>query len=191
MEKNKEPLIIKKYANRRLYNTGTSTYAKLEDLAEMVKNGEEFVVLDAKTEEDLTRSVLTQIIFELETKGQNLLPITFLRQLIGFYGDSMQSLVPSFLEFSLKSFTEDQEKLRKEMSHTLGTGTLDLIEDQVRKNSEIFQNAVNMFLPFSSSPDTAETKTKPKKEETQNPELSSLQKQINQLQQQVDKMAEK
>ena len=191
MEKNKEPLIIKKYANRRLYNTGTSTYAKLEDLAEMVKNGEEFVVLDAKTEEDLTRSVLTQIIFELETKGQNLLPITFLRQLIGFYGDSMQSLVPSFLEFSLKSFTEDQEKLRKQMSHTLGTGTLDLIEDQVRKNSEIFQNAVNMFLPFSSSPDTAEAKTKPKKEKTQNPELSSLQKQINKLQQQVDKMAEK
>ncbi len=191
MEKPKEPLIIKKYANRRLYNTGTSTYARLEDLAEMVKNGEEFVVLDAKTEEDLTRSVLTQIIFELETKGQNLLPISFLRQLIGFYGDSMQSLVPSFLEFSLKSFTEDQEKLRKQMSHTLGTGTLDMIEEQVRKNSEIFQNAVNMFLPFSSSPDTTETKTKPKKEKSQNPELNSLQMQINKLQQQIDKMAEK
>ena len=176
---------------RRLYNTGTSTYATLEDLAEMVKNGEEFIVQDAKTEEDLTRSVLTQIIFELETKGQNLLPIAFLRQLIGFYGDSMESLVPSFLEFSLKSFTEEQENLRKQMSHTLGTGTLDMIEDQVRQNSEMFQKAINMFLPFNASARASETKTKPKKEKTQNVELSSLQQQINDLQKQIDNIADK
>ena len=191
MEKTKEPLIIKKYANRRLYNTGTSTYATLEDLAEMVKNGEEFIVQDAKTEEDLTRSVLTQIIFELETKGQNLLPIAFLRQLIGFYGDSMESLVPSFLEFSLKSFTEEQENLRKQMSHTLGTGTLEIIEDQVRQNSEMFQKAINMFLPFNTSASATETKSKPKKEKTQNVELSSLQQQINDLQKQIDNIADK
>ena len=191
MEKTKEPLIIKKYANRRLYNTGTSTYATLEDLAEMVKNGEEFIVQDAKTEEDLTRSVLTQIIFELETKGQNLLPIAFLRQLIGFYGDSMESLVPSFLEFSLKSFTEEQENLRKQMSHTLGTGTLEMIEDQVRQNSEMFQKAINMFLPFNATASAGETKTKPKKEKTQNVELSSLQQQINDLQKQIDNIADK
>ena len=191
MEKTKEPLIIKKYANRRLYNTGTSTYATLEDLAEMVKNGEEFIVQDAKTEEDLTRSVLTQIIFELETKGQNLLPIAFLRQLIGFYGDSMESLVPSFLEFSLKSFTEEQDNLRKQMSHTLGTGTLDMIEDQVRQNSEMFQKAINMFLPFNTSASATETEAKPKKETTQNVELSGLQQQINDLQKQIDNIADK
>ena len=103
MAKTQEPTVIKKYANRRLYNTGTSTYVTLEDLAEMVKAEEDFVVFDAKTGEEITRSVLTQIIFEQENKGQNLLPIQFLRQLIRFYGDSMQNLVPSYLEFSLSS----------------------------------------------------------------------------------------
>src|SRR5215216_2431777 len=104
MPKTTEPTTIKKYANRRLYNTGTSTYVTLEDLGTMLKAGEDFVVFDAKTNEDITRQVLTQIIFEQECKsGQNLLPITFLRQLIRFYGDSMQSLVPSFLEFSIEN----------------------------------------------------------------------------------------
>src|ERR1700742_1158961 len=106
MANDKQPITIKKYANRRLYNTGTSTYVTLEDLATMVKNGEEFAVYDAKTGEDITRSVLTQIIFEQEKKeGQNLLPIKFLRQLIGFYGDSMQKFVPPYLEVSLESFS--------------------------------------------------------------------------------------
>ena len=105
MAKNQEPVTIKKYANRRLYNTGTSTYVTLEDLAVMVKDGEDFVVYDAKTGEDITRSVLTQIIFEQENKGQNLLPITFLRQVIRFYGDSMQMLLPRYLEVSIDSFT--------------------------------------------------------------------------------------
>src|SRR6478672_4785834 len=110
-EEQKEPITIKKYANRRLYNTGTSTYVTLEDLAAMVKTGEDFVVYDAKTGEDITRSVLTQIIFEQENKeGQNLLPITFLRQLIRFYGDSMQMLVPRYLEVSIDSLTREQEK---------------------------------------------------------------------------------
>ena len=111
MAKTEGPVTIKKYANRRLYNTGTSTYVTLEDLATMVKNGEDFAVFDAKTGEDITRSVLTQIIFEQENKegGQNLLPINFLRQLIRFYGDSMQKLVPSYLEVSLESFTREQE----------------------------------------------------------------------------------
>src|SRR6266436_3312264 len=103
-----EPVTIKKYANRRLYNTGTSTYVTLEDLGAMVKAGEDFVVFDAKSNDDITRQVLTQIIFEQENKGQNLLPIQFLRQLIRFYGDSIQSLVPSFLEFSLDNLVRDQ-----------------------------------------------------------------------------------
>src|SRR6187399_3058176 len=113
MAKSEEPVTIKKYANRRLYNTGTSTYVTLEDLAAMVKTGEDFVVFDAKSSEDITRSVLTQIIFEQENKeGQNLLPVTFLRQLIRFYGDSMQSLVPSYLEISIANLTREQQKLR-------------------------------------------------------------------------------
>ena len=118
MAKTEGPVTIKKYANRRLYNTGTSTYVTLEDLATMVKNGEDFAVFDAKTGEDITRSVLTQIIFEQENKegGQNLLPINFLRQLIRFYGDSMQKLVPSYLEVSLESFTREQEKFRQQIT---------------------------------------------------------------------------
>ena len=115
MTNEKQPITIKKYANRRLYNTGTSTYVTLEDLAAMVKKGEDFIVYDAKTGEDITRSVLGQIIFEQEGKnGQSLLPITFLRQLIRFYGDSMQMLVPSYLEFSIDRLTGEQQKFRKQ-----------------------------------------------------------------------------
>src|SRR5881392_3242089 len=114
MTKSDEPVIIKKYANRRLYNTGTSTYVTLEDLATMVKSGSDFIVYDAKSGDDITRSVLAQIIFEQENKeGQNLLPIAFLRQLIRFYGDSMQMMVPRFLEASIDSLTKEQGKLRE------------------------------------------------------------------------------
>ena len=122
MAKSEGPVTIKKYANRRLYNTGTSTYVTLEDLATMVKNGEDFAVFDAKTGEDITRSVLTQIIFEQENKegAQNLLPIKFLRQLIGFYGGAMQKFVPSYLEVSLESFTREQEKFRQQISQAFG-----------------------------------------------------------------------
>src|SRR5215213_7695386 len=121
MAKSDEPITIKKYANRRLYNTGTSTYVTLEDLASMVKAGEDFVVFDAKTSEDITRSVLAQIIFEQEGKsGQNLLPITFLRQLIRYYGDSMQALVPSYLEYSLQTLAQNQQKFRDQMANTFG-----------------------------------------------------------------------
>src|SRR5512139_3229511 len=120
-EEKKEPVTIKKYANRRLYNTGTSTYVTLEDLASMVKAGEDFVVYDAKSGEDITRSVLAQIIFEQENKeGQSLLPITFLRQLIRFYGDSMQMLVPRFLEQSMQSLTQEQGKFREQISQAFG-----------------------------------------------------------------------
>src|SRR5436853_3605113 len=123
MTKSDEPVIIKKYANRRLYNTGTSTYVTLEDLASMVKKGTDFTVFDAKTSEDITRSVLTQIIFEQENKeGQNLLPINFLRQLIRFYGDSMQMMVPRYLEVSIDSLTREQEKFRGQISQAFGMG---------------------------------------------------------------------
>ena len=149
MAKEKAPTTIKKYANRRLYNTGTSTYVTLEDLAEMLKSDEDFVVVDAKTGEDITRSVLTQIIFEQESKGQNLLPITFLRQLIRFYGDSIQNLIPTYLDFSIDSLVRDQEKLRQQMASAFGSNAaLDAIGDQVRRNTEMFEQAMRMFLPF-------------------------------------------
>src|SRR5487761_756172 len=150
MEAEKTPVTIKKYANRRLYNTGTSTYVTLEDLAAMVKSGEDFVVYDAKTGEDITRSVLTQIIFEQENKeGQNLLPITFLRQLIRFYGDSMQMLVPRYLEVSIESLTREQEKFREQMAQAFGVSPFGALEDQVRRNMEMFERAFAMFTPFA------------------------------------------
>jgi polyhydroxyalkanoate synthesis repressor PhaR len=151
MAKPEEPIVIKKYANRRLYNTGTSTYVTLEDLAAMVKKGEDFVVYDAKTSEDITRSVLTQIIFEQENKaGQNLLPATFLRQLIRFYGDSMQMLVPRYLEVSIESLTREQEKFRQQMSQAFGGNSpFAPLEEQVRRNMEMFERAFTMFAPFA------------------------------------------
>src|SRR5438874_7062203 len=132
--KTAEPVIIKKYANRRLYNTGTSTYVTLEDLAGMVKAGEDFVVYDAKTNEEITRSVLTQIIFEQENKEgtQNLLPVTFLRQLIRFYGDSLQTLVPRYLEFSMDNLAQEQQKLREQMTQAFGpAAAFQAMEEQV------------------------------------------------------------
>src|SRR6266478_5633584 len=134
MAKPEEPIVIKKYANRRLYNTGTSTYVTLEDLAGMVKNGEDFVVYDAKSSEDITRSVLTQIIFEQENKaGQNLLPIAFLRQLIRFYGDSMQMLVPRYLEVSIQSLAREQEKFRQHMSQAFCACPCAPLHQQLRR----------------------------------------------------------
>src|SRR3989442_586711 len=137
-----EPVTIKKYANRRLYNTGTSTYVTLEDLAAMVKAGEDFIVHDAKTGEDITRQVLAQTIFEQENKeGQSLLPITFLRQLIRFYGDSMQMLVRRYLEVSIDSLTREQHKFCYKMTQAFAGSPFRALEDQVRRNTEMFERA--------------------------------------------------
>lgn len=147
-----EPITIKKYANRRLYNTATSTYVTLDYLSEMVKSGQDFVVYDAKTNDDITRSVLTQIIFEEESKGQNLLPIPFLRQLIQFYGDNLQSFVPSYLEMSMNAFTENQEKMRDQMRAAFGsTPGYNLIEETTRQNMAMFEQAMKMFNPMSNA----------------------------------------
>lgn len=153
MAKNEGQIVIKKYANRRLYNTGTSTYVTLEDLAEMVKKGEDFTVQDAKSGDDITHSVLTQIIFEQESKtGNTLLPISFLRQLITYYGDQMQMVVPSFLEHSMRAFTEQQSQMREQVTRAFGdtplTKNLQMVEEQVRRNTEMFQQAMQMFSPF-------------------------------------------
>ncbi|MCB2096476.1 MAG: polyhydroxyalkanoate synthesis repressor PhaR [Parvularculaceae bacterium] len=144
-----EPVVIKKYANRRLYNTATSSYVTLDYLAEMVKSGQDFVVYDAKTNEDITHSVLTQIIFEEENKGQNLLPIQFLRQLIKFYGDNLQAFVPSYLEMSMDAFASNQEKLRSRMRETFGaTPGYQMFEEMARQNMALFDQAMKMFTPM-------------------------------------------
>lgn len=149
----KNATVIKKYANRRLYNTATSTYVTLEDLARMVKDGTNFIVYDAKTGEDITRSVLTQIIFEEENKGENnsLLPINFLRQLIQFYGNSMQGMVPGYLEFSLGNLTKEQDKVRKQMTEAFGGDAFKSMEEQAKKNMQMFQDSLKMFTPFNGA----------------------------------------
>jgi polyhydroxyalkanoate synthesis repressor PhaR len=146
------PIIIKKYANRRLYNTQTSSYVTLDHLCEMVKDGVEFEVRDARTGEDITRQVLAQIIFDEENKGQHLLPIQFLRQLIRFYGDSLQSFVPSYLEMSMESFTKNQQEMREKFAEALG-GKLGFkdFEQMTRQNIQMFERAMKMFTPFSGS----------------------------------------
>jgi polyhydroxyalkanoate synthesis repressor PhaR len=186
MAKNEEPVTIKKYANRRLYNTGTSTYVTLEDLAVMVKEGEDFVVYDAKTGDDITRSVLTQIIFEQENKGTNLLPITFLRQVIRFYGDSMQTLLPRYLEVSIDSFTREQEKLREQMSKAFGgVGfPVNVLEDQVRRNMEMFERAFAMFLPFAQREAGAEGLGSDQ-------DIDELKRQVAEMQKRLERLTER
>lgn len=197
-----EPVVIKKYANRRLYNTGTSTYVTLEDLAEMVKKGEEFTVQDAKSGDDITHPVLTQIIFELENKeGQNMLPIPFLRQLISFYGDQMQQVVPSFLEQSMIAFAKEQERFREQMKSAIGKSPIEMmkittpikaIEEQARRNIEMFQNAMRMFTPFppegQSAAPTAASEPATKESAEKPDSLSELKEQIAAMQRKIDSM---
>jgi polyhydroxyalkanoate synthesis repressor PhaR len=147
-----EPIVIKKYANRRLYNTATSSYVTLDYLSDLVKNGQEFVVYDAKTNEEITRSVLTQIIFEEENKGANLLPIQFLRQLIKFYGDNLQAFVPSYLEMSMDAFSKNQEKMRSQMRETFGAAPgFQMYEEMARQNMALFEQAMKMFSPMGGA----------------------------------------
>ena len=199
MTKSDEPITIKKYANRRLYNTGTSAYVTLEDLAAMVKAGEDFVVYDAKSGEDITRSVLAQIIFEQENKeGQNLLPINFLRQLIRFYGDSMQKLVPSYLEFSLDSLTRQQEQYRRRFAHVFGTAAFEAMQEQVRKNFATFEKALGLFTPFASSDGGGETKaasadekgeTKSANSKPGEDEIATLKAELTAMQQRLEQLS--
>jgi len=196
MTSEKQPTVIKKYANRRLYNTGTSTYVTLDDLAEMVKSEDDFVVIDAKSGDDITRSVLTQIIFDQENRGPNLLPINFLRQLIRFYGDSMQNLVPSYLDYSMSSLTRDQEKFREQMAKTIGATAVGAMEDQVRRNMKMFEQAFRMFSPFAAEGGeqaTGETgkQTAGPKQDDGDTEIESLKKQLSDVQDRLEKISRK
>lgn len=148
-ESQTEPVVIKKYANRRLYNTDTSSYVTLDDLAEMVRAERDFIVHDAKTGEDLTHSVLTQIIVEQESKGQNLLPIRFLRQLIRFYGAGIERLVPSYLEFSLDTLTREQERYSKQFAGAFGPPSFEAMQEQAKQNFAMFERALGMFSPYA------------------------------------------
>ena len=194
-----DTVVIKKYANRRLYNTGTSTYVTLEDLAAMVKKGEDFTVQDAKSGEDITHPVLTQIIFELENKdGQNMLPVPFLRQLISFYGDQMQMVVPSFLEQSMIAFAREQERFREQMKSAMGAAPMDMMkmttpmkafEEQARRNVELFQNAMRMFTPFPRpSDDQPAQDVDAGAPEPGNDDLQELKEQIAAMQRKLDRM---
>jgi polyhydroxyalkanoate synthesis repressor PhaR len=198
MTSDKQPITIKKYANRRLYNTGTSSYVTLEDLADMVKKADDFVVYDAKSGEDITRSVLTQIIFEQEGKGgqQGLMPIAFLRQLIRFYGDSMQMLVPSYLEFTIDKLTSEQQKFRDQVANSLGTSPLTAptrqmfgsLEEQTRKNMAMFSQALGMFRPFSSATAHADDKPAEPSEASQQSDIDDMRRQLDELQKRIDSL---
>jgi len=184
MAQEKPAHVIKKYANRRLYHTGTSAYVTLEDLAAMVKKGEDFVVNDAKTGEDITHSVLTQIIFEQESKGQNLLPVNFLRQMIRFYGDSMQSLVPRYLEFSMDRLMQEQQSFRDQMAKAFGGFPLGPLEDQVRVNMTMFNEALRISTPFAPA---KEAPTAGKAGERDD-EVSALKRELNAMKARLDKL---
>ncbi len=194
-------ITIKKYANRRLYNTATSSYVTLDHLCQMVKDGQDFVVYDAKTNEDITRSVLTQIIVEEEAKGTNLLPVSFLRQLIALYGDSLQALVPKYLEHSMSSFTQNQERMRHYINNALGgMFPFGSLEEMSRRNMEFLNQAFSAFNPLMAA-QAAKESARPAPEakpappppanESGKDALSDLQKKIDALQKQIEAMGKK
>jgi polyhydroxyalkanoate synthesis repressor PhaR len=194
-QKSGDPVIIKKYANRRLYNTQTSAYVTLDHLSQMVKDGTEFEVRDARTGEDITRSVLTQIIFEEESKGQNLLPIQFLRKLIRFYGDSMQAFVPGYLDMSMDSFTKNQDAMRTRMAEAFGGGS-NALEAMTRQNLQMFERAMKMFTPFGLANAASEAeKTRPANgaaaQTKPSEEISELKSEIEAMRRQLSELAQR
>ena len=182
------PVVVKKYANRRLYNTATSSYVTLEDLARMIKGGGDFVACDAKTGEDITRSVLTQIIVEQEQKGQNLLPISFLRQLISLYGDSMQFLVPGYLEQAMLAFAQNQEQMRRNLQATFGIFPFGQFEEMGKQNMALFERALRMLAPYPLEAKPPSPDTGPSRANDEDPRLKRLEAQIDALTQQLNAM---
>ena len=167
----KPPVVVKKYANRRLYNTESSSYITLDNLAQMVREGRDFIVYDAKSGEDITRSVLTQIIVEEESKGSALLPTTFLRHLIGFYGDSMQNVVPRYLEQSMANFTTQQQQVRQAMQQTVGNLFPFDIEQMGRQNMAMIERAMSLFSPFYRGTEVPAETMEPSGASTPQPDL--------------------
>ncbi len=185
-------VVIKKYANRRLYNTSTSAYVTLEDLARMVREGTDFVVYDAKTNDDLTRQILTQIIFEEESRGEALLPVQFLRQLIGFYGGQMQGVLPSFLEMSLDSFSKQQEQIRGQFSKAFGAAPgAGLMDEAVKRNMAMFADAMKVWPGFSAMNPAARTASTPAPDPAPasiDP-LEAMRRQMDEMRAQLDRLS--
>jgi polyhydroxyalkanoate synthesis repressor PhaR len=180
-------VVIKKYANRRLYNTAKSSYVTLDDLAKMVRSGEDFVVFDAKTGEDITRSVLTQIIVEEEAGEQNMLPTKFLRELIRLYGDPLQGVVPSYLDAAMEAFNRNQEQLRRAFG---GTQALENFEQIARSNMELFERSLRMFSPFAQGAGVPPPQPKPAPERDEvKSDLEALQRQLSEMQAQLEKLS--
>jgi polyhydroxyalkanoate synthesis repressor PhaR len=180
------PVVVKKYANRRLYNTESSSYITLDNLAEMVRSNRDFVVYDAKSGEDITRGVLTQIIVEEEGKGRAMLPTNFLRQLIGFYGDNMQSVVPRYLDQAMASFAKQQESMRAAMQKTAAAFLPPGMEDVGRKNMAMMERAMTLFTPFYKEGESSATTDKDKDTDTDyQEEILSLRAEVERLQQQL------
>ena len=189
-----KPVTIKKYANRRLYNTGTSSYVTLDHLAQMVKEGAEFVVYDAKTGDDITRFVLTQIIVQEESKGQNLLPISFLRHLIRFYGDSLQALVPRYLDHTMQTFASNQDHMRQYIQETMGSLSLfGRIEEMGKQNMVILESAMKMFSPIyqkgENQPEPAkEPNADRPAEESEDARIEEMRARLNEMQSQLNSL---
>ena len=186
-----DTVVIKKYANRRLYNTATSAYVTLEDLARMVREGVEFVVYDAKTNDDLTRQILTQIIFEEESRGESLLPVQFLRQLIGFYGNQMQGVLPSYLEMSLDAFTRQQEQMRGQFSKAFGAAPgAGLLDEAVKRNMAMFSEAMKMWPGFSAAGAARPAAAPPPEQAAADP-LDEMRRQMDEMRTQLDRLSGK
>jgi polyhydroxyalkanoate synthesis repressor PhaR len=193
----KESVVIKKYANRRLYNTETSTYVTLDDLAHMVRNDKDFVVYDAKSGDDLTHAVLTQIIVEQESKqgGQTLLPIPFLRQLIRFYDDNIGRMVPSYLQFSLENLVKEQEKFRSMFASafTNPASAFEAYQEQARKNMQMFEQAMSMWTSFGAAAQSRNAAPQGQKAaeaaDAPSEELNELKAQLAQMQQKIERLA--
>ncbi len=192
MSKTEEQCVkIKKYANRRLYNTASSSYVTLEDLAALVREGVDFVVTDAKSGEDITRTVLTQIIFEAENKGQNMLPLNFLRQLIGLYGDSLQNIVPNYLDYTMRAFAENEKQMRRQISEAMGEMfSFPDMEKIGQRNMEVFQRALQMWAPFANTSKEA-TETGSSQDSRDADTLRDLKQQMDRIQEQIDALTKR
>jgi polyhydroxyalkanoate synthesis repressor PhaR len=185
-----EPVVIKKYANRRLYNTATSSYVTLDDLCAMVKAGTDFVVHDAKSGDDITRSVLTQIIFEQEAKGQTLLPINFLRQLIGFYDDRLNAVLPSYLEVTMENFARNQEQMRRHLESGFGDiFPVRRMEEIGRRNMAMFREALSLLAPFGGGESRGGEAAEEERASADNSgEIRELRRQLDRMQKQLDEL---
>lgn len=195
--KSSDVVIIKKYANRRLYDTSASRYVTLDHLRELVRDGRDFKVIDAKSGDDLTRGVLAQIIFEEESKGETLLPVDFLRQLISFYGDSMQSMVPSYLQMSMETFARQHQAMRDKMAgamgEAMGGNSVAMLEEQTKRNMAMFQQAMSMFTPFSTGATMGDMPGAPPAQEpaAKSDDVRALRAELDAMRQKLDELASK